>query len=103
MKNGTYNFVICFSQWAACLKIAIWYETPWDRGQHTTLYLTTYTYFCVASNHYFALWARRGWSSPSGVVWGQDCVSVSGSSLSLSLSWGYVFIIKYLLSLYSHS
>jgi len=28
--------VVCFSLWGVGVRIAVWYETPWSKGQHTT-------------------------------------------------------------------
>jgi hypothetical protein len=54
-----------------------------------------WTPFCTLS------WLVEGVGLPCGVVLGWDCalsvhyVSVSVTSFTLSLSWGYVFVIKY--------
>jgi len=35
MRNGTCDCVLCFSVHGVGLRIVIWCETPWSKGQNT--------------------------------------------------------------------
>jgi len=56
-KNVTYDCVICFSLWSVGLRIAIWCETLWGRGQKKpTLQFQHLNPIGVNAKHHFALW-----------------------------------------------